>query len=106
MKRISPMTISTERVLKEMGNQIKLARLRRNMPTSLVCDKAGISRSTLYDIEKGSPTVAMGNYAIVLQALGGLEVDLLYIARDDILGRTIQDLGLKVRRRARIKKSK
>lgn len=101
MKHVPEMTISTEKILKQMGSQIRLARLRRNMPTSIVCERADISRSTLYQIENGSPTVSLGSYAMVLQALGGLAEDLLLIAKDDVLGRTIQDLGLKERRRAR-----
>ena len=103
MKHVPEMTISTEKILKEMGLQIRLARLRRNMPTCVVCEKADISRTTLYQIENGSPTVSMGSYAMVLQALGGLAEDLLLIAKDDVLGRTIQDLGLKQRRRVRTK---
>ncbi len=101
MKHVPTMTIATERILKEMGSQIRLARLRRNMPTSLVCEKADISRMTLWQIENGSPSVSIGSYAMVLQALGGLEDDLLLVAKDDVLGRTIQDLGLKERRRVR-----
>lgn len=101
MKHVPTMTITTERILKEMGSQIRLARLRRNMPTSMVCEKADISRMTLWQIENGSPSVSVGSYAMVLQALGGLEDDLLLIAKDDVLGRTIQDLGLKERRRVR-----
>ena len=101
MKHVPTMTITTERILKEMGSQIRLARLRRNMPTSLICEKADISRMTLWQIENGSPSVSIGSYAMVLQALGGLEDDLLLIAKDDVLGRTIQDLGLKERRRVR-----
>ena len=101
MKHVPAMSIVTERVLKQMGNQIKLARLRRNMPTSLVCERADISRMTLWQIEKGSPSVSIGSYAMVLQALGGLEDDLLLIAKDDTLGRTLQDLGLKRKQRAR-----
>lgn len=99
MKRVPTMTISTEKALKKMGEQIKLARLRRNLPVTLVCERADISRSTLYQIENGSPTVSIGSYALVLQALGGLQDDLTLIAKDDVLGRTIQDLGLKTKLR-------
>ena len=50
-------------------------------------------------IEKGEPSVSLGNYAQVLVALG-MEKDLLKIAADDELGRTLQDLNLPVRQRA------
>lgn len=83
-----------------MGEQIKLARLRRNLPAALISERAGITRQTLIKIEKGDPTVAMGHYASVLHALNNMDKDLLLVAKDDILGRTIQDLNLTVNKRA------
>lgn len=90
----------TEKILTQMGEQIKLARLRRQIPADLVAERAGISRATLWSVEKGSPTVAMGTYAAVLHALNGLDRDLLLIAKDDELGRKLQDLNLLTRKRA------
>lgn len=91
---------TTEDILNTMGEQIKLARLRRNLSTVLVCERANISRATLYKIEKGDPSVAIGYYANVLHALNNMDKDLLLVAKDDKLGRTIQDLNIHVRRRA------
>lgn len=91
----------TEKILIEMGEQIKTARLRRNLATELVAERAGISRATLWSIEKGSPTVAIGAYAAVLHALGGMDKDLLLVARDDEFGRKLQDLNLPTRMRAK-----
>ena len=90
----------TEKILSTMGNQIKMARLRRNISVNLVAERAGVSRATVWAVEKGSPSVAMGIYATVLHALNGMDQDLLLIAQDDKLGRMIQDLNLKVRKRA------
>ena len=90
----------TQDILTQMGEQIRLARLRRDLPVEMVADRAGISRTTLWSVEKGSPTVAMGTYAAVLHALGGMDRDLLLVAQDDKLGRTLQDLNLTVRKRA------
>ena len=90
----------TVRILEQMGEQIKLARLRRNLSVELVSSRANISRATLWAIEKGSPSVAIGYYAAVLHALNNMDKDLLLVAKDDILGRTIQDLNLTTRRRA------
>ena len=82
-----------------MGESIKLARLRRKLSAKQVAERAGIGRTTLVEIEKGSPSVSLGNYAQVLMVLG-LEKDLLQIAADDVLGRKIQDAGLKTGERA------
>lgn len=91
---------STQDILAKMGEQIKLARLRRNLPAELVAERADISRSTLWKVEKGDPSVAIGIYAAALHALGNMDTDLLLVARDDVLGRTLQDLNLPVRKRA------
>ena len=90
----------TQRLLNQMGEQIRLARLRRRLTAELVAERAGISRATLSNIEKGSPSVAIGSYAAVLHALNGMDKDLLLVAKDDELGRKLQDLGLSTRRRA------
>ena len=90
----------TAEILEQMGEQIKLARLRRRLSTELVAERAGISRATLWNVEKGSPSVAIGIYAAVLHALGNMDNDFLLVAKDDELGRTLQDLELPIRRRA------
>lgn len=87
------------RVLEHFGENIKLARLRRKLSAKQVAERAGINRNTLTAIEKGSPAVSLGNYAVVLMVLG-LEKDLLQVAADDVLGRKIQDAGLKTPKRA------
>ena len=90
----------TEEILKTMGEQIKLARLRRSLSSELTAERAGISRASLWKVEKGDPSVAMGIYAAVLHALNNLDKDLLLLAKDDALGRQIQDLNLIIRKRA------
>ena len=91
---------STEKILAEMGEQIKLARLRRQLSTELVAERAGISRATLWNVEKGSPSVAIGIYAAVLHARNNLDTDLLLVAKDDEFGRKMQDLNIQVKKRA------
>lgn len=91
----------TVNILEQMGMQIKYARLRRQITAELVAERAGISRATLVAIEKGTPSVAMGCYAAVLHALNYMDKDLLLIAKDDELGRKLQDLNLPVRKRIR-----
>lgn len=90
----------TEEILNTMGEQIKLARLRRNLTAELVAERAGITRSTLWKVECGNPAVAMGIYAAVLHALNDMDRDLLNVAKDDVLGRQLQDLNLITRKRA------
>jgi transcriptional regulator with XRE-family HTH domain len=82
-----------------LGENIRKARLRRAYSSETVAQRAGISRKTLYRVERGDPAVALGIYARVLQALG-LENDLASIAADDALGRKLQDAGLEPKRRA------
>lgn len=90
---------SLVKILKESGENIKLARLRRKLSSEQVAERANITRPTLLSIEKGSPGVAMGAYARVLFVLG-LEKDLLKLATDDELGRKLQDAELMVKERA------
>lgn len=88
-----------ENILIELGENIKLARLRRRLSAEQVSERAGIGRTTLWAIEKGSPLVALGFYAQVLFVLG-LEKDLMKVAGDDSLGRKLQDARLIVKKRA------
>jgi transcriptional regulator with XRE-family HTH domain len=87
------------KLLKELGENIKLARLRRKFSSEQVSERANISRPTLHSIEKGSESVSIGLYLQVLIVLG-LEQDLLLLAKDDVLGRKLQDLGLVTKERA------
>ena len=91
----------TQKRLSQMGEQIKYARLRRKLSVELVAERAGISRTTLWNIEKGSSSVAIGAYAAVLHALNGMDKDFLLVAKDDELGRKLQDLDLPTNKRAK-----
>ena len=82
-----------------VGEQIKLARLRRNLSVTQVAERATWSPLTVSRIEKGVPTVAIGIYLRVLYALQ-LDEDILYLAKDDALGRALQDMNLPQRERA------
>ncbi len=98
-KKKTPLFPKTEAILREFGENLRLARLRRNITAKLEAERAGISVATLSQIEKGSSSVALGNYVQVMVTLG-LEKDLLRVAADDELGRKLQDAGLSVRTRA------
>lgn len=81
------------KLLEQMGENIKLARKRRKLTTIQVSERAAVARSTLYLIEKGDPSVSFGAYFNVLRVLG-LQNDFLKLAADDEFGRKLQDLEL------------
>ncbi len=89
----------TREILSGFGENLKLARLRRKLSTLQVSERANINKSTLWRIEKGSPSVAIGAYIQVLFVMG-LEKDLLKVAGDDVLGRKLQDAKLIVKERS------
>jgi len=80
-------------MLTDVGENLRLARLRRRLSAQQVADRAGISRSTLQNLEKGSPSVSMGNLLQVLVVLG-LEKDFSKLAAADPLGRKLEDARL------------
>ncbi len=99
-----PMYLPQKKLLEHLGERLRLARLRRRLSVELTCERAGISRMTLYRAEAGSAAVALGTLVRILSVLG-LEADLEGIARDDKLGRLLQDRELAPRRRARTTQS-
>jgi len=87
------------KILERLGENLKLARLRRKLTTEQVSMRANIARSTLWHVEKGSEHIGIGVFLQVLSVLG-LANDLLKVAEDDILGRKLQDAGLSTKKRA------
>lgn len=95
-------TLLPRRVAKNLaivGEQIKLARLRRNLTMAQIAERSQCSLVTLGKIEKGDATVAMGIYLRALYALR-LDEDILFLAKDDKIGRQVQDYKLLTRKRA------
>ena len=92
-KRMATLFPKDKLILKRMGEQIKLAIKRRGYTQTLISDRTGLSRVTIRRITKGSPTVSIGHYFVVLTVLN-LEKDFLKIAEDDVLGRKLQDIEL------------
>ena len=92
-KRTTTLYPSSAKVLEELGQRLKDARLRRRFSMETVCARADISRPTLYKVENGGPSVAIGIYVQVLRVLG-LTGDLALVAKEDALGRRLQDESL------------
>jgi transcriptional regulator with XRE-family HTH domain len=92
------------KLLASFGERLRLARLRRHLSLEVACERAGISKMTLFRAEQGNPAVALGTYLRILSVLK-LESDLDRLASDDRLGRLLQDTELPERRR-RSKKSR
>jgi len=85
--------------MEALGQRLKDARLRRRFSMETVCARANISRPTLYKVESGDASVAIGTYIQILRVLGLLG-DLALLAKDDVLGRQLQDEALPQRKRA------
>ena len=89
-------TILLPKALKSLailGQNLKLARIRRRIPAALMCERAGLSHATLTAIEQGKPSVSMAGYMSVLFCLN-LYKDMEKVASDDVLGRELQDIQL------------
>lgn len=76
-----------------------MARLRRDLSAAQVAERAGVARTTLIRLENGDGGVSLACLLKVLFALG-LDQDILAVAKDDQMGRRLQDLGLVVKARA------
>jgi transcriptional regulator with XRE-family HTH domain len=98
-KKSITMYPSSFKELEALGERLRDARLRRRFSMETVCARADISRPTLSRIEKGDPAVSMGSYLQVLRILG-LSEDLSLVAKEDPLGRKLQDESLPRRKRA------
>ena len=98
-KRTTTIYPASAKEMAALGQRLKDARLRRRFSMETVCSRADISRPTLYKVENGDPSVTIGIYVQVLRVLGMVE-DLSMIAKEDVLGRRLQDESLPHRKRA------
>jgi transcriptional regulator with XRE-family HTH domain len=97
-KRSRPLFPQTQRRAEALGERLRLARLRRRMSLTELAARVGVTRHTLSRLERGDLSTSLGVLARVLGVLG-LEEDLDVLARDDELGRRLQDVRLKRPRR-------
>lgn len=88
----SALSIPVVRALRKLGSDIRNARRRRRIPVAILAERASISRMTLNKIEKGDAGVYVGNYAMVLFALGLIErVAGIADAAEDTVGRGLEE---------------
>lgn len=98
--------LPVQRVLRKLGRDIRDARLRRRIPTTIMAERASVSRTTLNKVEKGDPGVSLGIYATVLFVLGLADrIGDLADARNDAVGLELEEENLPQRIR-RSKKTK
>ncbi|VWX63304.1 conserved hypothetical protein [Burkholderiales bacterium 8X] len=92
-KKTAALLPSTEDLLHQLGDRLRLARLRRRLTAQQVCERAGMAPMTLRSLERGGSGVTMGAYLAVMQVLG-IEKDLDLIGKADPVGRELQDAHL------------
>lgn len=92
-KKTLPIFPDAEKQMKALGERLRLARRRREIPAAQFAERVGVSRETIRRLENGDHTIAMGTYLRALRVLR-LDRDFDEVAKDDVLGRKLQDIGL------------
>lgn len=93
MKRQNILYPKAEKALRQLGENLRLARKRRKITAQMMAERANLSLMTLRSLERGSPNVSMCNYMAVISCLG-FQDDMAKVAADDVLGRDLQDAAL------------
>jgi transcriptional regulator with XRE-family HTH domain len=104
-KIIRPAFPQARRQAAALGQRLRDARLRRRMTSLAMAERSGISRATLHRLEKGDTSISLGATQRVLRVLG-LEADFDLLARDDAMGRKLQDMALPGPRPRRLAKAR
>jgi transcriptional regulator with XRE-family HTH domain len=66
METFSSLPIPASHALRRLGRDLALARRKRGFSTEDMASRLFVSRSTLWRLERGDPTVAMGTLATAL----------------------------------------
>jgi len=97
-KKTAALLPATDELLRQFGDRLRLARLRRRLTAKQVAQRAGMAPMTLRSLERGGAGVTMGAYLAVMQVLG-IEKDLDLLGKADPVGRELQDAQLPARTR-------
>src|SRR5438034_6580705 len=103
-RKVAALLPSTDELLRQLGDRLRLARLRRRLSAKQVAARAGMAPMTLRSVERGGSGVTIGAYVAVMQVLG-VEKDLDLLVKADPTGRALQDARLSSPRRAAKRKS-
>ena|SRR5437660_2516041 len=107
MTKKSPLFQATpfevEQALKKLGDDLRTARLRRNLSTTDAGAKIGAGRRAIVDAERGKPSTSMAVYAGLLWSYGF--VDRLADAADPALDKEGQRQAT-IRERAHARRPK
>jgi len=103
-RKTAPLLPRIARLLTDLGERLKLARLRRRLTAKQVAERAGMSVMTLRSLESGGAGVTMGAYLSVMHVLG-LEQDLNKVGAADEMGRHLLDAQLTRASNQRTKKT-
>ena len=95
-KKTAPLLPGTDELLRQFGDRLRLARRRRRLAAKQVAERAGMAPMTLRSLERGGSGVTIGAYLAVMQVLG-IEKDLDFLGKADLVGRDLQDAQLSSR---------
>jgi transcriptional regulator with XRE-family HTH domain len=70
---ISAMPFAVESAIKQLGTNLRVARLRRNLTLDEVAQKLGVSRYVVAHAESGKPSTSLAVYAGLLWTYGLLD---------------------------------
>lgn len=90
-----------ETILRRLGRNIRIARLRREMTQAELAERVSVSRVLISQVEKGNPKTSIAVYLGALWVLGLL--DELTVVADpdkDVEGRTLERLRYPQRARS------